>query len=99
MMTAFGPFMLWRAVTRRDVPHSGRTLFGAMVFGWGLFNFVEGFIDHHVLHIHHVVERLGVSVWDWTFLGVGGIGLMMLGWVIIGTGRLDGLRHASRDHR
>jgi uncharacterized membrane protein len=61
-----------------------------MFFGWGLFNFVEGLIDHHVLHVHHVVERLGVSVWDWAFLGVGGIGLMVLGSVIIGTGRHDG---------
>ena len=90
MMTALGLWMLWRAVTRRDVPLSGKTLFGAMVFGWGLFNFVEGLIDHHVLHIHHVVERLGVSVYDWAFLGVGGVGLMVLGWVIIGTGRRDG---------
>ena len=90
MMTALGLWMLWRAVTRRDVPLSGKTLFGAMVFGWGLFNFVEGLIDHHLLHIHHVVERLGVSVYDWAFLGVGGIGLMVLGWVIIGTGRHDG---------
>ena len=90
MMTALGLWMLWRAVTRRDVLLSGKTLFGAMVFGWGLFNFVEGLIDHHVLHIHHVVERLGVSVYDWAFLGVGGIGLMVLGWVIIGTDRRDG---------
>src|SRR5688500_8962676 len=51
MMTALGLWMLWRAVTRRDVPLSGKPLFGAMVFGWGLFNFVEGLIDHHVLHI------------------------------------------------
>ena len=82
-MTALGLWMLWRAVTRRDVPLSGRTLFGAMVFGWGLFNLVEGIIDHHVLHLHHVVERLGVSVWDWTFLGVGGVGFIALGWIII----------------
>jgi uncharacterized membrane protein len=93
-VTALGLFMLWRAVTRQDVPLSGRTLFGAMVFGWGLFNLVEGLIDHHVHHVHHVVERLGVSVWDWLFLGVGGVGLMALGRVIIGTGRRDGLRHA-----
>lgn len=83
VMTALGIWMLWRAVTRRDVPMSGKTLFGAMVFGWGLFNLVEGFIDHHVLHIHHVVERLGVSVWDWLFVGVGGVGFIVLGWAII----------------
>jgi uncharacterized membrane protein len=67
MMTALGLWLLWKAVRRRDVRLSGRTLFGAMVFGWGLFNLVEGIIDHHVLNIHHVVERLGVSIWDWLF--------------------------------
>jgi uncharacterized membrane protein len=28
-------------------------------------------IDHHLLGIHHVVERLGPSLWDWGFLGFG----------------------------
>ena len=86
VMTALGLWMLWRAVRRRDVPLSGKTLLGAMVFGWGLFNLVEGVIDHHVLHIHHVVERLGVSVWDWTFLAVGGVGFMAGGWALIAAG-------------
>ena len=98
-MTAVGLWMLWRAVTRRDVPLSGRTLFGSMVFGWGLFNLVEGVIDHHVIHIHHVVERLGVSVWDWLFLGVGGVGFILLGWAIIASARRDAVPHAMADPR
>lgn len=89
IMTALGIWMLWRAVIRRDVPMSGKTLFGAMVLGWGLFNLVEGIIDHHVLHIHHVVERLGVSVWDWLFIGVGGVGFIVLGLAIINSVRRD----------
>ena len=72
-----------------DVPLSGETLLGAMAFGWGLFNFVEGVLDHHVLHLHHVVERLGVSAWDWAFLDVGGIGLMAAGWAVIRSARRD----------
>ena len=96
MMTALGLWLLWKAVRRRDVPLSGKTLFGAMVFGWGLFNLVEGIIDHHVLHLHHVVERLGVSIWDWLFLGIGGVGFIIVGTALIraahgdggGTGRL-----------
>ncbi len=98
-MTVLGLWMLWKAVTRRDVPLSGKTLFGAMVFGWGLFNLVEGIIDHHVIHIHHVVERLGVSVWDWAFLGIGGVGLMVIGWVIIGMGGRDGVSRTLADVR
>jgi len=69
LMTAAGVAMLFRAGRRADVPWSGRTLIGAMLAGWGTFNLVEGVIDHHVLHVHHVVESLGgVSKWDWAFL-------------------------------
>ena len=82
LMTAAGIWLLWRAVTRRDVVLSGQTLLGSMIFGWGLFNLVEGVIDHHVLHLHHVVERLGVSVWDWAFLG-SGVLLIAAGWTLI----------------
>ncbi len=27
-----------------------------MAMGWGLFNLVEGIVDHHILTIHHVRE-------------------------------------------
>ena len=83
MVTAIGLWMLWRAVQRRDVTLSGRRLVGAMIFGWGLFNLVEGIINHHILDIHHVVERLGVSIWDWAFLAVGGVIFIVLGWMLI----------------
>jgi len=26
------------------------------IIGWGLFNLVEGVVDHHILTIHHVRE-------------------------------------------
>jgi uncharacterized membrane protein len=83
VLTALGLWLLWKAVRRRDVPLSGRTLLGAMVFGWGLFNLVEGIIDHHLLNIHHVVERYGRSGWDWLFLGIGGVGFILIGWAIM----------------
>ena len=86
--TAIGLFMLHRAVRRRRA-WSGRRLLGGMAIGWGGFNLVEGIIDHHVLHIHHVVERLGVSLWDWLFLGLGGVGLIVLGLLIMNTGRRE----------
>lgn len=80
--TALGLFMLFRAGRRRDVPWSGKMLMGSMLMGWGLFNFVEGIIDHHILHVHHVMESLGVSVWDYGFLA-SGIVLLALGWMMI----------------
>lgn len=69
LTTAIGIWMLWRALNRSDVLRSGRVLLGSMIAGWGAFNIVEGLIDHHILHVHHVVERLGPSHWDWAFLG------------------------------
>ncbi len=70
-MTAIGLFLLWKAVKRADTLLSGKALAGAIFLGWGLFNFVEGLIDHHLLNLHHVVERLGVSVYDYAFLASG----------------------------
>lgn len=81
-VTTVGIWMLWRATKRTDVPRLGRTLFGAMVMGWGAFNLVEGIIDHHILHVHHVVERLGVSMWDWVFLG-SGVLFLVVGYLLI----------------
>ena len=81
-MTAIGLFLLFRAGRRRDAVWSGRVLLGSMLFGWGLFNFVEGVIDHHLLDIHHVVERLGVSVWDYAYLA-SGVVLMLGGFLLI----------------
>jgi len=86
LVTAIGLVVLFRAARRADVPWSGRTLVGAMVLGWGLFNLVEGMIDHHVLHVHHVVERLGVSVWDWAFLA-SGVLFIAIGGLIIRSSR------------
>ena len=85
--TAFGLMLLFRAARRAEVPWSGKTLIGSMFFGWGLFNLVEGVIDHHILHVHHVVERLGgVSIWDWAFLA-SGVLFMAIGYGMIRAGR------------
>lgn len=82
VMTAIGLVMLWKAGQKREVPWSTRTMIGSWIQGWGFFNLVEGIIDHHILGIHHVIERLGVSAADWAFLGSGvifiGIGRMLI---------------------
>lgn len=83
LMTAIGIAMLFRAARRPEVPWSGRTLVGAMLLGWGLFNLVEGLLDHHILQIHHVYQRAGgVSVWDWLFLALGLL-LVVVGLLLI----------------
>jgi uncharacterized membrane protein len=81
-MTAIGLALLWRAGQRSDVPWSTRTFVGSLSLGWGLFNLVEGIIDHHILHVHHVVERPGHLPWDIAFLASGVI-LILVGWAVI----------------
>jgi len=82
LTTVISIILLWHAVKRPEVPWSGKALVGAQLLGWGIFNLVEGMIDHHLLGIHHVVERLGVSIYDYLFLASGvvfiGIGVLLI---------------------
>jgi uncharacterized membrane protein len=82
IVTASGIVLLWKAMKRSDVLLSGQALFGSTLFGFGLFNLIEGIIDHHILGLHHVYERFGPSVWDYVFLA-SGVALMLTGWLMI----------------
>ena len=83
VMTAIGLYMLFHAGKRVDVPWSGKLLLGSLIAGWGLFNVVEGIIDHHILGIHHVMEyAANKSLYDFLFLGSGAL-FLALGWLFI----------------
>jgi uncharacterized membrane protein len=46
--------------------------FGLVLAGWGIFNLVEGLIDHQLLGVHHVRDDLGAPLsWDLGFLASG----------------------------
>lgn len=54
---------------------------GLLLAGWGVFNLVEGVVDHHILEVHHVRDDLGAPVeWDIGFL-VSGALLLVGGWL------------------
>lgn len=90
VLTGIGLAMLWRAGSRRDVPWSGKTFLGSLVMGWGLFNLVEGIIDHQLLGVHHVYEYTDNKLpWDLGFLILGGVGMLVIGWLIIRAGSGD----------
>jgi uncharacterized membrane protein len=59
---------------------SSRPLWGWMLVGWGLFNLVEGVLDHHLLGIHHVRSGPQQLWWD--------IGFLVLGVVLVVGGYL-----------
>jgi uncharacterized membrane protein len=87
VLTVVGLRMLWTAGSRPDVPWSGATFLGGLSLGWGLFNVVEGLIDHELLGLHHVYEYTPNKLpWDLAFL-VFGVLLLLLGCILIRAGR------------
>jgi uncharacterized membrane protein len=82
-LTVLGVY--WLLIDARNgEPLPNRKRFtGLLIFGWGLFNLVEGILDHHILGLHHVRDLpFQVPLYDWLFLGVGGVGFILLGWMM-----------------
>ncbi|MET7648394.1 DUF2243 domain-containing protein [Streptomyces sp. NPDC005426] len=67
-----GLAILYSRVThnRRRV-WTSRVLWGWILVGWGLFNIVEGLLDHQILAIHHVHGGPYQVWWDMGFLLLG----------------------------
>lgn len=82
-LTVVGVYLLLRdARAGRAMPGAG-AFTGLLLLGWGIFNLVEGIVDHHLLQIHHVRDvPAHVPLYDWLFLGIGGVGLIVLGWLL-----------------
>lgn len=72
IISLVGVAMLFCAARHQVTGWSGRVLFGAMLAGCGLFNFVEGTLDHQILGIHHVLPgHPHQLLWDMLFLASG----------------------------
>jgi uncharacterized membrane protein len=56
IVALIGTVLLWKLTGRNDINRSGRLLSGGLLMGWGIFNIVEGVIDHHLLELHNVIE-------------------------------------------
>ncbi|MER7459423.1 DUF2243 domain-containing protein [Micromonospora sp. NPDC126480] len=77
-----GLALLYSRVTRsRGRLWRSPMLWGWALVGWGLFNLVEGIVDHHLLGIHHVRSGPHQLWWDLAFLALGVV-LIVVGWVI-----------------
>lgn len=65
-----GLFVLWPSIGGRRRPT--RAFVGLLLAGWGLFNLVEGLVDHHLLGVHHVRDDVAdPRWWDLGFLALG----------------------------
>lgn len=58
-----------RAWQHGDLAPSWRSHFGMLLVGWGVFNLVDGLLNHQILGLHHVRDDLGGPIgWDLGFL-------------------------------
>ncbi|GEO11427.1 membrane protein [Segetibacter aerophilus] len=71
LVTITGVILLWKLLRRKDINRSGNLLAGGMLFGWGLFNLLEGIADHQLLKLHNVREITpDKQLWNLGFLGL-----------------------------
>lgn len=56
LVAIVGVVLLWKLMGRKDVDVSGRLFSAGLLLGWGLFNLVEGVLDHQILKLHNVIE-------------------------------------------
>ena len=87
-ITVIGIVLLWRAGGRSDVPWSPKIFGGSLLLGAGLFNVIEGLIDHQILGIHHVKPGPNQLAWDMGFLAFGAV-TAIIGWIVLRSGQKE----------
>ncbi|HEX8334444.1 MAG TPA: DUF2243 domain-containing protein [Segetibacter sp.] len=91
IVVLIGVILLWKLLWRKDVNRSGKLLSGGLLLGWGLFNIVEGIIDHHLLKLHNVVEfSSNHEVGNYSFLGISVL-MLVVGYTLVNS--------ESKNHR
>lgn len=98
IVTAIGISLLWKTAKYAKSPLDTNVFWGSLSLGWGLFNFIEGIIDHEIIGIHHVVQRasgLSQILWDMLFI-MSGVVLMGYGIYFIKKGKRTLLESKQR---
>jgi uncharacterized membrane protein len=90
IVTLVGILLLRSAASVRAAMPSLQVFTGQLILGWGVFNLVEGVIDHQILGIHNVREVPNYTVYNLIFLGIGGVLFILLGWLLMQKGRRAG---------
>jgi uncharacterized membrane protein len=90
LITLVGILRLRSAASAGAALPSLRSFTGQLILGWGLFNLIEGIIDHQILGIHNVREVPNAMVYNLTFLAVGGGLFILIGWLLMRAGSRAG---------
>jgi uncharacterized membrane protein len=78
-----GILLMWKLLWRKDVLRSGKLLVGGMLFGWGIFNIVEGIIDHHIFRLHNVMEYTNNhDIGNYIFMAIS-VFMLLIGYSLI----------------
>jgi uncharacterized membrane protein len=83
LVISTGVVLLWKLLKTKNINVSKYLLMGGLLQGWGLFNLVEGLIDHHILKLHNVIELspnhdIGNSI----FIGSSIIFILLGSWMV-----------------
>jgi len=96
IVVLIGLFLLVKLFFRTDVIISSKTFIGGLFLGWGIFNIVEGIINHQILKLHNVREiTTDIAIWNYSFLGISVI-FLIIAWILINQGRPDQLYLGKR---
>jgi uncharacterized membrane protein len=63
IFVVIGLILLWRTAQKTHLWWSGKMLAGSLLIGFGIFNLVEGIVDHQILGLHHVNETVPREQW------------------------------------
>ena len=91
-----GRYVLLQRARRSDIHWSRGQCLGAVLLGWGIFNLVEGVVDHEIFKLHRVNETVPDEqriFWDIGFL-LWGAAMLVVGAAMTRAGK-QGRVHAK----
>jgi uncharacterized membrane protein len=85
LFTAAGLLLLWQRARKPHFLWSARLLGASVLMGFGVFNLIEGVVDHHILSLHHVNETVSRDQWIYWDLGflLSGAAMSIGGWMML----------------
>jgi uncharacterized membrane protein len=91
IFTAAGLVILWQTARKPHFLWSAKLLVATMLIGFGLFNVVEGIVDHHLLGLHHVNETVPRDQWVYWDVGflIWGAAMLAIGLKLLRDGRRE----------
>ncbi len=83
IVVLIGIILMWKLLSRRDINRSGTLFSGGLLLGWGLFNLVEGFINHHLLKLHFVRQRSDNPEFENLIFLLASVVIVLIGWFLV----------------